>query len=121
MKNHELNEVRDSLLRLHKILLDDAKRHYERLNGPIASPYALLDLVVNDPFFHWLRVLSQLVVTIDEGMEAEPPIVSETAFALVRSRLVDTPDPEDRAKMSDALSRLPDAQAEYDVIVSRIS
>ena len=121
MKNSELNDVRDGLLRLHKILLDDAKRHYERLNGPIASPYALLDLVVNDPFFRWLRMLSQLIVTIDEGMEAKPPIITETAFALVRSRLVETDESEDRKKMTDALSRLPDAQAEYDVIVSRVS
>jgi hypothetical protein len=122
MTNHELHHVRDAILRLHKILLEDAKRHYERLNGPVPSPYVFLDLLVNDPFFAWLRIFSQLIVTLDEGMESDPPLVAETGFALIRARLVDhDSSSEEHQKFQDALARLPDAKIEYDVIVSRIS
>ena len=61
-----LGELRTRLLALHKALLDDAKTAYELDRGRIASPGALLQLVIHDPWFAWLHQISELVVRIDE-------------------------------------------------------
>lgn len=62
----KLTELRTRLLALHKALLDDAKTAYELDRGRIATPGALLQLVIHDPWFAWLHQISELVVRIDE-------------------------------------------------------
>jgi catechol 2,3-dioxygenase len=62
----KLTELRTALLTLHKTLLDDAKVAYEMDRGKIASTGALLQLVINDPWFAWLHQISELIVRIDE-------------------------------------------------------
>jgi hypothetical protein len=62
----QLMDVHGSLMRLHKILLDDERKAYEMVHGPIEAAGAFLDLVMNDPWFDWLHRLSLLVVKIDE-------------------------------------------------------
>lgn len=66
-----LKDLRHGLLRLHKALLDSEQVTYERINGRVASAGQLLQLVMTDPWFAWLRPLSHLVVRIDEMMEEE--------------------------------------------------
>lgn len=66
-----LKDLRYGLLRLHKALLDSEQVTYERIHGRIGSPGHLLQLVMTDPWFAWLRPLSHLVVRIDELMEAK--------------------------------------------------
>ena len=66
-----LAELRTRLLALHKALLDDAKSAYEMDRGRIASPGALLQLVIHDPWFAWLHQVSELVVRIDEMTTAD--------------------------------------------------
>jgi hypothetical protein len=63
-----LGELRDLLLEQHKLLLDRERGLYEKLNGPIAGPGALLNLVLGDPHFAWLKQISSLVVEIDEAL-----------------------------------------------------
>lgn len=66
-----LKDLRHGLLRLHKTLLDSEQVTYERIHGRVESSGQLLQLVMTDPWFAWLRPLSHLVVQIDEMMEAE--------------------------------------------------
>ena len=66
-----LKDLRHGLLRLHKTLLDSEQVTYERIHGRVESSGQLLQLVMIDPWFAWLRPLSHLVVRIDEMMEAE--------------------------------------------------
>jgi hypothetical protein len=66
-----LKDLRHGLLRLHKTLLDSEQVTYERINGRVESAGQLLQLVMADPWFAWLRPLSHLVVRIDEMMEME--------------------------------------------------
>jgi hypothetical protein len=62
------------LLRLHKSLLDSERAAYERDVERITTTGQYLRLVLNDPWFQWLRELSQFVVMIDETLdEKEPP------------------------------------------------
>lgn len=78
-----LESVRMSLLRLHKKLLDEERLRYEKEHGRIENGSALLQLVINDPFFAWLRKLSEMVVEIDERLEGEEPMTDDGARALL--------------------------------------
>jgi hypothetical protein len=72
-----LKGTRDGLLRLHKTLLDSERAAYERDVARITSTGQYLQLVLNDPWFQWLRELSQLVVLIDEALVAKDPPAAE--------------------------------------------
>jgi hypothetical protein len=78
-----LRELRVKLLQLHKVLLDDARAAYEMDRGRVPSNASLLQLVINDPWFAWLHSLSELVVRIDETIEADSPATDADAAALI--------------------------------------
>src|SRR5579862_2258022 len=79
----KLMEVRDGLLRLHKVLLDWERIRYERTNGRIDDLMQVLHLTINDPSFAWLRGLSTLVVEMDERMEdKKKPLTPGDVMAL---------------------------------------
>jgi hypothetical protein len=66
-----LDKLRHALLELHKTLLDAQRVRYERDNGRVESRGELLDLVLQDASFEWLRVLSALIARLDELAEAD--------------------------------------------------
>ena len=68
-----LGDTRARLLTLHKVLLDEAKAAYELDRGRVGSNASLLQLVINDPWFAWLHPLSELIVRIDETLQADAP------------------------------------------------
>lgn len=78
-----LAQLRNLLLDLHKLLLDRERVEYERINGPILGPGPFLALVLGDPHFAWLRVVSSLVVEIDEAMSRRSKAGQPEADALV--------------------------------------
>jgi hypothetical protein len=65
-----LAELRQALLRLHKTLLDWERSAYERVHGRTTGQ-PLLQAILNDPQFAWLRPLSELIVRIDETLESD--------------------------------------------------
>jgi len=75
-----LKEVREVLLALHKALLDSERTSYEIVRGPIGSPGAFLQLLINDQWFAWLRPVTSLVVQIDETLAAKKPPAAERDF-----------------------------------------
>jgi hypothetical protein len=88
----QLDEVRLGLLRVHKALLDDARIRFEREQGRIEGSGALLQLVLNDPWFAWLHPLSGLVVQIDELLAADEATTSDGAALLNQARALLRPD-----------------------------
>jgi len=68
-----LTDLRNGLLGLHKTLLDSERAVYEHDIARISSSGELLSLVLYDPWFAWLHELSELVVWIDEALDAEEP------------------------------------------------
>jgi hypothetical protein len=80
----QLTQVRTALLRLHKTLLDFERYGYERAHDKIANSYALLQLVMSDPWFAWLRQLSELIVEMDELLAAKETPQEATAVALIQ-------------------------------------
>ena len=81
----QLTKVRTVLLRLHKTLLDFERQGYERERGKIDNSYAFLQLVMSDPWFAWLRQLSELIVEMDELLAAKETPNEDTAVALIQN------------------------------------
>jgi catechol 2,3-dioxygenase len=79
----QMRELRATLLHLHKVLLEDTRHAYELDRGRVGSTANLLQLVISDPWFAWLHALSELVVRIDQTVEADSPATETDASTLV--------------------------------------
>jgi hypothetical protein len=124
--NHQLPELREALLRLHKALVESERVTYEETLGPIQSPNHFLQLLTTDPWFAWLHPLSELVVAIDEAQDAkDEPMTPEMAEALVkqaRTLLVASATGEGFAKHYDeALQRDPDVVMAHGEVAKLLS
>jgi hypothetical protein len=87
-----LTTLRNGLLRLHLTLLDSERASYERDVKRIAGTGEYLNLVLNDPWFTWLRELSQFIVLIDETLDfADPPKPADAEGLIARARAMVTP------------------------------
>jgi hypothetical protein len=75
--------LRNGLLRLHKSLLDSERSSYERDVEPITTTGQYLGLVLNDPWFAWLRDLSQFIVLVDETLDLEAGVTTADADRLI--------------------------------------
>lgn len=116
-----LTRIRGQLLPLHKVLLDGERLVYEREHGAINSPYEMLGLVTQHPFFAWLRQLSAFIVQIDESLDADDPPASaeeiESLTGQTRALLAaENADQDFGRKYRDALRRTPAARAIHDEI-----
>ena len=78
-----LQDVRNVLLRLHKVLVESERVTYEKILGAIQSPNRFLQLLLTDPWFAWLQPLSQLIVARDEAQDAKEPATDAEAQALI--------------------------------------
>jgi hypothetical protein len=88
-----LIELRRALLHLHKTLLEWERTAYERIHGR-TSPAELLEAIVSDPQFAWLRPVSELIVRMDEGLEIdalEGPEI-DVDWIVAQTRTYITPD-----------------------------
>lgn len=110
--SNKLREVRQSLLRLHKALLENEREVYERAHGRIETTYKFLDLLMRDPWFDWLHRLSELVVQMDEMLDGEEPPDAESVSGVIdqaRTLLIPAEKgPEFQRKYFNALQNSPD-------------
>ena len=79
-----LLEFRHALLELHKTLIDSERAVYEADIGPVESPHHFFQLLTNDPWFAWLRPISQLIVAIDEVLDAPEPLTNDNIEAMIQ-------------------------------------
>lgn len=93
IKQHQhLNEIRLKLLRLHKLLLEMERIAYEQGQGKV-SKGQLLQLVIGHEQFAWLHQLSEIIVQIDELLDADEPATADAiATFLGDVRTLLTPD-----------------------------
>jgi hypothetical protein len=108
-----LIELRRSLLHLHKTLLDWERTAYERIHGR-TSPGNLLNALMNDPQFAWLRPLSELIVRIDESLEIDAldgPEVDVDGIVSLASSIIAADEAGDAAAQRHhrAMQEYPDA------------
>jgi hypothetical protein len=89
----QLAALSKALLSLHKTLLDSEKIGYEESFGKIATPAAFFQLVTGDPWFAWLRSLSEFIVSIDERLAQKdaPATSADVENFAARTRALLTP------------------------------
>lgn len=87
-----LGHLRQALLRLHKTLLEWERGGYERIHGRQSSN-DLLNALLNDPQFAWLRPISQLIVRIDELLsEKTPPMRNDVDAVISQVKALTSPN-----------------------------
>ena len=94
-QRERLTNARRGLLHVHHALIEAERARYEREFGRIPNSGTLLQLILDNPWFQWLRPMSQLIVQIDDWLEADQktpgsPDAAEILLAAARDRL--TPD-----------------------------
>lgn len=102
-----LRDLRNRLLHLHKVLLEMERENFERKSGRVTAG-ELLQLLLNDSQFAWLRIISAFVVEIDEVLNGEEPITIDTFEDLLRQArlLLTSPANEEfKTKYEDAMQR----------------
>ncbi|BAZ05429.1 hypothetical protein [Calothrix sp. NIES-3974] len=78
-----LRDVRRTILRLHKALLDFEKIEYEIVHGKIRNSSEFLQLVIGDEWFNWLHPISQYIVQVDEVLYSKEPIAEAQIHSLL--------------------------------------
>ncbi|MGH7231977.1 MAG: hypothetical protein ACREJU_11560 [Nitrospiraceae bacterium] len=112
INDQRLRDLRQGLLRLHKTLLESERVSFERFRGRVASSGEFLQLVITDPWFAWLHPLSELLVQIDEALEANDPLtLGDVQDLISQARKLLTPSEEGdgfEKRYYEALQREPD-------------
>lgn len=98
-----LEVARTLLLKVHRALLEAERIRFEKARGRIPNNTEFLQLVINDPWFDWLRPMAQMVLLIDERMsDKKSPLGRDEAQSLFdRARALLKPAPD-----GDAFQRL---------------
>lgn len=108
--HQHLRDLRNKLLHLHKLLLESERIAYEQVRGRV-SRGELLQLLIDHEQFAWLRRISELVVQIDEMLQADEPVSLDDVQNLIGyARMLLTPSAEGNAferKYYAALQREP--------------
>lgn len=91
-QRERVENARHGLLQVHRALLDTERIRYEREHGRIETSGAFLQLVIHDPWFAWMRPISELIVQMDQWLDeghAAPgaPDDAEILLAQARDRL----------------------------------
>jgi hypothetical protein len=92
-QRQRLGALSKALLSLHKTLLESERVGYEESFGKIATPAAFFQLVTGDPWFAWLRELSEFIVVVDErlGEKGKPVTRQEAEEFMARAHALLTP------------------------------
>jgi hypothetical protein len=119
-----LQQGRDSLLKLHKSLLDHERAIYERIHGPVNAGQ-FLNVLLEDQDFGWLRKFSTLIVEIDELFDQKDGIAEEVVelhIAKLKSLIaMENEDESFRSKYQAALQKDLDAAAHQGTLRSLLN
>ena len=105
-----LREVRLKILRLHQMLLEMERKSFEKIHGRVNGG-ELLQLVINHEQFAWLRIISALVVQIDEMLDADEPASPAEVIGLIAATsqlFTESEDQEFLQKYQAALQQEPE-------------
>lgn len=119
----QLRSVRETMLVLHKVLLDYQREVWERTGGQVGNSYALLNLVMKDPHFAWLHRLSELIVQFDELLADKEPLEPKAIVMLEQARLLLTPSEagdEFQQRYFEAMQRSPDVVVAHSDVLQQL-
>ena len=80
---NRLDAAHGALLRVHKAIIDHERVRYERQHGSVGGAVEFLQIVIRDPWFAWLRPISELIVQIDEFTASKEPTDPKNGEALL--------------------------------------
>lgn len=114
-KKIKLKLIRDKFLKFHKVLMDWERSVYEREFGVLSSG-KFLEMLLSDERFAWLRVISTLIVRIDEAFDLDDGLSNELVsdFYTEIGDMFDQTSPEYvqfKEKLRVALPILPEAKS----------
>jgi hypothetical protein len=119
---NRLKSLSRAMIRLHKVLLDDAKSEYEVKNGRIENVYVYYQLVLNDKHFSWLRRISYMIALIDEATSLRHPATESEAQDLFRKTQLllnfEDEDEDFNRKFQDALTKNRLAISNYEEVLA---
>lgn len=110
----DIDIIRASLLTLHKAVIDEERRAFERANGRLTA-VEFLDIVTNGEALAWLRPLTQIVLELEEQEVAEDAGKSWVS----RTRHLLRPDAEGtdfQRRYDDLLQRSPEVLVAHGVV-----
>lgn len=118
---HPLHQLHQSLLALHKALLEFEKEQYEGVYGKIPSPNEYLNLVIKHPAFAWLRSLSEAIVSTD-GLDKEQDQKPQAEIiGTLSSLLAPNPEGTEFAKKYDvAIQRSPTVAHAHGIVMQEL-
>lgn len=113
MNNLEkLKNARNTLLKLHKSLIDFERELYESMHGKLTAGQ-FLNVLIDNEDFGWLRKFSMLLVEIDEMFDLKDGISDEMVDASLAKvvELVEMREDDEyfRAKYKNAIQQSVDA------------
>jgi len=75
----KFDDLSKGLMELHRTLLMLEAKKLEQAAGKKLTPYELLGASLQDPALAWLRVISQLIVSIDTVIDETPVLNNQDA------------------------------------------
>ncbi|MFB8788473.1 MAG: hypothetical protein U7123_06395 [Potamolinea sp.] len=109
-QHQHLRDLRNKLLQLHRMLLETERITYEQIQGRVSNT-ELLQLAIEHEQFAWLRRISELIVQIDQMLQADEPLSLEDFQNLISgARMLLVPSEEGHGfakKYYNALQREP--------------
>jgi len=115
----DLKRLSARLVALHAALLQSERQAYEDTYGP-TKPAELLRLLLNDPYFAWLRPLSGIIAQIDEALDPRASTAAfdaNTLFEAAQTLLRSGGSGAFQTKYRDSLQKSPEAvMAHADVV-----
>ncbi len=112
----KLKSVSKALAVIHKSLLENEIESLERDQGQTLNPGTRLQLLINDPDFAWLRLLSQLISSVDGAIFQKTPVTQEQLDLLIKQTtdlLIDHKNAEFSKHFIPICRTFPDLIVEY--------
>jgi hypothetical protein len=83
----KLERIAEAARVLHKALIDETRRTFEKTHGRINNPYALFTIVANDPAFAWLQPMTRAIVEVEDVLGRKEPPLAEADVQEARAKL----------------------------------
>lgn len=112
----KLKNISRLLAVIHKSLMESEIDSLEKVSGKSLPPVSRLQLLINDPSFAWLRILSQLISAVDGVIFQKTPITNEQMELLLKQTtelLIDHKNPEFTDHFLPICRTFPDLIIEY--------
>lgn len=118
-----LFKVRETLLDLHKTLLNVERKRYERNVGPVTNEFEFFRLATSDPSFEWIGPLTTLIVQIDEKAASKEPITTseiDELYTEIRSVVASPTETSFQQQYNQLLQDHPDLVMQHSAVMQAL-